>query len=274
MDISSKPIAIFDSGFGGITVLKQLLKILPNEAYIFIGDNANIPYGNKSKKEIINLTLKIVNFIIKQNVKIIVIACNTITASAYDILKAKYDIPIMGVISNAVINTINTTKNNNVSILATEFTVNSNEYIKKINECNDRIKITQISCKDLCTMIENDWYSYDNRLDILKKYIKNIDNDSDTLILACTHYPLILDDIKEILKTEKNNIKYIIDPAYNTALSVKKYLEENYILNNKNNDLSIKIYSTGNINKFKLITNTFIPQNIQNKYKIEYFNFN
>ena len=127
-----KPIGVFDSGFGGITVLKELLKLMPNENYIFLGDNKNIPYGDKSKKEIVELSSKMVEFLINKNCKILVIACNTISASAYKILKEKYNIPIIEVISNVCKDAINKTENNNISIMATDFTVKSKIYLKKI----------------------------------------------------------------------------------------------------------------------------------------------
>ena len=127
-----KPIGVFDSGFGGITVLKELLKLMPNENYIYLGDNKNIPYGDKSKKEIVELSSKMAEFLINKNCKILVIACNTISASAYKILKEKYNIPIIEVISNACKDAINKTENNNISIIATDFTVKSKIYLKKI----------------------------------------------------------------------------------------------------------------------------------------------
>ena len=265
--ISNMPIAVFDSGFGGLTVLKQLLKILPNENYIYLGDNINIPYGDKSEEEIINLTSKMVEFLISKKCKIIIIACNTISACAYDILKQKYDIPIIEVISNGVADALNKTKNNNISVMATEFTVHSNVYKNKINKQNKESKITQISCKDLCPMIENDWYSYDNRLDVLKNYLKNIDEKSDTLILACTHYPHIIDDIKKTLENNVNNsIQNIIDPAYHTSISVKEYLEKNNLINkDKTNDITI--YTTASVEKEERIINIFMPKD--KKYKLE-----
>ena len=274
MITNSMPIAIFDSGFGGITVLKQLLKILPNENYIYVGDNANIPYGSKSKDEIINLTLRIVNFLVEKKSKIIIIACNTITACTYDILKEKYDTPIIEVISNGVIDAVKSTKNNNISIMATEFTVHSNAYIEKINQYNNNIKITQIACRDLCPMIESDWYSHSNRFEVLKGYLEKIDSKSDTLILGCTHYPLILDDIQKVLNESSNNsIKNIIDPALNTSSSIKKYLENNNLLNtNKNSEPNINIYSTGNIERVKVLINMLLPREIYNSYTIEHLN--
>lgn len=268
MFTNSSPIAVFDSGFGGITVLKELLKLLPNENYIYLGDNANIPYGSKPKNQIIELTSKMADFLVKQNCKIIVIACNTIAASTYDILTQKYNTPIIEVISNGAIDALNNTKNNNISIMATEFTVKSKAYIEKINEYSKNIKITQVACKELCPMIENGWNSYENRFEVLKGYLKNIDFNSDTLILGCTHYPLIINDIKEVLNSENNSIKNIIDPAYHTALSVKEYLEKNNILND--NHQYLDIYTTESIQKESKLINIILPSNIY--YTLKYTN--
>lgn len=263
MNVLSKAIAVFDSGFGGISVLKKLLNVLPNENYIYLGDNYNIPYGDKSKEEITQLSIKILDFLIKQDCKMAVIACNTITASSYDILKEKYNIPIIEIISNGVEDIIDNTKNNNVSIMATEFTVQSNVYNDKILNYNKKIKITQVACKKLCPMIENDWYSYDDRLDVLEDYIKKIDDNSDTLLLACTHYPFILEDIKSIVNRKKTNIQNIIDPSTKIALSIKKYLIDNNLINTSGGNL--KFFTTGN----KKVFNDFISRYIKINYELE-----
>lgn len=264
-----KPIGVFDSGFGGITVLKELLKLMPNENYIYLGDNKNIPYGDKSKKEIVELSLKMAEFLINKNCKILVIACNTISASSYKILKEKYNIPIIEVISNACKDAINKTENNNISIMATDFTVKSKIYLKKIKEYNKDIKIKQIACKKLCPIIENNWQNYEDRFEILNDYIKNIDLHSDTLILACTHYPLIIKDIKKVLKQNKNNIKNIVDASHKTALSVKKYLKENNLLNEGKRNKFI-IYATLNDkNKAQNLLNIFLNNK---EYKLDLIN--
>ena len=274
MNINSKPIGIFDSGFGGITILRELLKLMPNENYIYLGDNKNIPYGDKSKKEIIKLSSKMADFLINKNCKILVIGCNTISASASEILKEKYNIPIIEVISNACAE-VNKISKNNISIMATDFTVKSKIYLKKIKENNKEIKITQIVCKKLCPMIENGWESFEDRFEILNNYIKKINPNSDSLLLACTHYPLIVKDIKKVLKENKNenrnNIKKIIEPSRPTALSVKKYLKENNLLNNNlKNKNRLTIYTTSNDkNKAKNLLNIFLNNE---KYKLERVN--
>ena len=274
MNINSKPIGIFDSGFGGITILRELLKLMPNENYIYLGDNKNIPYGDKSKKEIIKLSSKMADFLINKNCKILVIGCNTISASASEILKEKYNIPIIEVISNACAE-VNKISKNNISIMATDFTVKSKIYLRKIKENNKEIKITQIVCKKLCPMIENGWESFEDRFEILNNYIKKINPNSDSLLLACTHYPLIIKDIKKVLKENKNenrnNIKKIIEPSYPTALSVKKYLKENNLLNNNlKNKNRLTIYTTSSDkNKAKNLLNIFLNNE---KYKLEFIN--
>lgn len=269
---SNMPIAVFDSGLGGLTVLKKLIEMMPNENYVYIGDNANIPYGDKSKEEIINLTLKMTDFLVEQKCKMIIIACNTITACAYDILKQRYNIPVIEVISNAVIDALDKTKNNNISIMATEFTVNSNIYKNKIIEFNKEAKVTQTACKDLCPMIENDWYSYENRLEILKNYLENIDKNSDTLILGCTHYPHIINDIKKLLENGIiNSINNIIDPSYHTAISAKEYLKNNNLLSdNKIEDSETIIFSTEKSDKINKLINMLLPKDTYKNYSIKY----
>ncbi|WP_456060206.1 glutamate racemase [Brachyspira pilosicoli] len=228
-----------------------------------LGDNHNIPYGDKSKEEITQLSIKILDFLIKQNCKMAVIACNTITASSYDVLKEKYNIPIIEIISNGVEDIIDNTKNNNISIMATEFTVHSNMYHDKILDYNDKIKVTQVACQKLCPMIENNWYSYDDRILVLEEYVKKIDDNSDTLLLACTHYPFIIDDIKSVVNRKKTNIKNIIDPSTKIALSIKKYLIDNNLLNTSGGKL--KFFTTGDKKDF----NDFVSRYIKINYELE-----
>lgn len=218
-------IGLFDSGIGGISVLSELIKILPNEDFIYYGDSINSPYGDKNCDEIITFSIKIVDFLINNNCKIIVIACNTATAAAIEIIKKQFQVPIIGVINNGVKSAIKQTKSNNISVIGTTFTINSKIYIKEFNKVNNNLIIHQISCPKLCPMIENGWEGYEDRLDILKKYLDNIPENVDTLLLGCTHYPIIKHDIKKYFN------KLIIDPAKETAKETRDTLKNMNLLN-------------------------------------------
>lgn len=255
-------IGVFDSGVGGTTVLKQVIKLLPNENIIYYADSLNSPYGEKSKEEIVAISKNIVDFFIANDCKLIIIACNTATAGALDYLEKNYSIPIIGVIKNGAISSIKTTKNNKIGILATSFTVKSKAYLNIIKKYSENIHISQQECPEFCPMIENGWSSFENRYELLKKYITNLDKDIDTLILGCTHYPLIKKDIEIFFKGN------IIDPAFETAIEVEKTLNNLNLKNSTNLRGNIKFYVSGNLEKFKNIAESFLGFNIENIEKI------
>lgn len=253
------PIGVFDSGVGGTTVLKKLIDILPNEDYIYFADSLNAPYGERTKEEIIALSIKIGDFLLEHGCKVIVIACNTITAAALETMKKKYSIPVLGIVESAARITVSSTKNKNVGVLATPFTVSTNVYEKEIKCIDSSINIFQVGCKEFCSMIEGVWESYDNRLELLKSYITKFeDKNIDTLVLGCTHYPIIRSDIERYVNVN------ILDPADNMSKEIKFYLEKNKILNDNNKQGSVIYHVSGSVQKFKSIVSSFFNQSIEN----------
>ncbi len=187
-------IGVFDSGLGGINVLKELLKVYPNEEYIYIGDNKNLPYGTKTKEELIILVSKIIDYLINEGVSIIFIACGTVSSTIYEELKQKYKVPLVSIISTTV-SKINSLNLDEVAVLATPNTINSHIFKKNLN-CNN---IMEISCEKFVSLVEGNLdpkfkkVYIEQYLNVVKKErIKNI-------ILGCTHYPLLEDDIKNYL---------------------------------------------------------------------------
>ena len=250
---SENSIGIFDSGIGGMTVFKEMLKILPYENYIYVGDSKNSPYGDRTTDDIKNLSLKIVDFLVSKNCKMIIIACNTIAAAAFEDIKLKYDIPVIEVVSNSVNTALSCTKNNTISVVATPFTVSTNIFANKIRAINANIDIKQIPCKNLCPMIEEGWRSSEKHIPALKEYLSEIPNNCDTIILGCTHYPIIIEDIKKYFSG------FIVDSAVETSKEAFSILNKSNILNSKNNTSSnIEFYTTGDINKFRQFTENIL----------------
>lgn len=243
-----KKIGVFDSGVGGLSILNELVKILPNENFIYYGDYINSPYGDKSKKEITSFVFKISDFLLKNECKIIVIACNTATSAAIHSIREKVKIPIIGVINNSINATLKQTNNNNICVIGTKFTINSKVYIKEFKKTNKNLNIYQISCPKLCPMIEDGWEKYDNRLVILKNYINKIPNNVDTLLLGCTHYTIIKNDIAKYF----NGV--IINSALETAIDTKNTLSDMDLLN-KNGEGRILFCMNSDINKVMQLVN-------------------
>ena len=184
-------IGLFDSGVGGLTVLKTLKKKYPNNDYIYYGDTLNVPYGDRTKEEILTLSKNSIEFLISKKVDIIIIACGTISANCYNELKNIYKIPIYDIIS-PTINFINDSDYQNIGLIATQGTINSHIFKNQINK-----KIYEIATPQLVPLIENN--QLDDIKNILLTYLKDYINKIDLLILGCTHYPTLISYLKQIL---------------------------------------------------------------------------
>jgi glutamate racemase len=231
-------IGVFDSGIGGLTVLKELLNILPNESYIYIGDNKNCPYGDKTKEELYIYAKRIIDYFIRCNVKLIVVACNTTSSNVLDRLKSEYSIPIIGVIDATVGDFISRGISTTL-IIATNATINSNAYEDRIKSNNPNIIVYNKATPLLVPAIENNDSNINN---ILNDYLSEYKSKINSIILGCTHYLLVESNIKSIL----GNIE-IISSSKSIANIVYKYLKDNNLFEN-NND--VKIYTTGDIDLF------------------------
>jgi len=226
-------IGIFDSGVGGLTVLKSLSDKYKCIDYIYIGDNKYCPYGDKTKEELLNYAKRIVNYFIEKGISIIVIACNTSCSQTLDELKQIYkNITFIGVI-DSTIDVFLKSKKNNVLVIGTSATINSNIYESKIKEKNNNIKVTNLATPKLVPLIENMEMTKETLNEYLNPY-----NDIDSIILACTHYKLIEKEIDKNIKVINSS-----DSIVNTI--------KNYIIESTTG--SVKIYTTGNIIKFNKI---------------------
>lgn len=260
--IKNSSIGVFDSGVGGTTILKEILKALPHENILYYGDSGNAPYGQKSKEEIQKLCCNIMDFFITNNCKAVVIACNTATAAAIDKLKTDYSIPIIGVISSGAIGAVKVTRNNKINILATPFTVSSNAYVMELEKLSKKLTITQEGCPEFCPMIESGWENYEDRFDILQKHFNNLSDEADTLILACTHYPIIRKDIEKYFSGN------IVDPARETALELFSLLKLHGNLNNSDKMGKVDFFVSGNKENFKKVAEKFLGFEIKNIYSV------
>ena len=195
---SKMPIGIFDSGIGGLTILKEIRKILPRENIIYYGDFKNTPYGTKTTSEILKLSEDIVKFMIQNHCKVIIIACSLMTAASLEYLKNKYPIPIIGVVEGGVKAALLESKKKKIAYIANPFTVKTKIYEKTYKKYSKDGSLYGIPCKKLCALIESGWENHPHRLETLKEYLDKIPKDTDTLILGGTHYPLIKEDIRKL----------------------------------------------------------------------------
>lgn len=257
MEEDNRPIGIFDSGVGGLTVFKRIKEELTNEKLIYFGDTKRVPYGIKDRKTITQHSIEIVKFLIDKNVKLIVIACNSICASSLDILTKEFDIPFIEVTLPGSEEAISVAKNNNIGVIATEATIKSKIYEKTLNLLNPKVKVYSKACTLFVPLVEEGWNNNEVAFMVANIYLKELLNSNiSTLILGCTHYPLLYKCIRNIVGKNIN----IIDPADATSKKTKKFLTKNNMLNKKkvSGINKYEFYVSGDTHKFNNLCNKFI----------------
>jgi len=251
-------IAVFDSGYGGLTVLKPLLELLPEYDYLYLGDNARAPYGNRSQETIKRFCEEAVEFLFSRGVVLIIFACNTASSFALRAVQKKYlevegnNRKILGVIIPKAEEVVRTTHNKRVGLVGTRATIKSHAYEKELKKLDPEIKLYSKACPLIVPFVEENWHHKPEAISILKKYLKPLKScNIDTLLLGCTHYPFM---IKEFKKVMGKSVK-ILTSGEVTAKSLKKYLQahpeiEEKITRNKTR----KFLTTGNPQEFKDFT--------------------
>ena len=215
-------IGVFDSGIGGLTVVKSLMEQLPGYDIVYFGDTARTPYGTKSPETVVKYALENIDFLLDKGAKMIVIACNTASSVASDSVVGKFDVPIFEVITPAAEVSIKTSKKLRIGVVGTRATVNSGIYEKKIKAMNPKAKIFSAACPLLVPLVEEGWLKKPETVMIIKKYLHPLKvRQIDTLILGCTHYPLLKDKIQR--KAGKKVT--IIDSSKAVAKKVKDFLD-------------------------------------------------
>lgn len=225
--MSNRPIGVFDSGVGGLSVFSQLVKLLPDENYIYFGDTINLPYGSKTQDELVEITRKIFDFFECKNVKAVVMACNTTSALTYEILKPYYDFKIYPIVQT-VAKKIATQGHNKIGVFATQGTINSHAYKKEILKYSNA-QVYEIACPEWVNIVENELQEDAQSIENIKNYLEEmLKNNPDKIILGCTHYPYLLDVLSKYVDKNK-----FINPAKSFAESICGDLEKSNLLCNK-----------------------------------------
>ena len=244
--MDNRPIGLLDSGVGGLTVVKKIIAKMPHEATVFIGDNAHIPYGDKSKAEIIALTKQSVNFLISKNVKLIIFACNTATAVAMKAIQKEIEPQIIGVIQSGAVAAANATKNKNIAVVATKMTVSLHAYQKEIQVRDPEITVNEIAAPQIVPLIENN-AGHQAYMAALKKILLPINNlGVDTLVLGCTHYPIIRSEFAQCVKPAVQ----IIDPADQVAQYTYNIMKRDQMFTDSSAKGKHEYYTTGDVKMF------------------------
>ena len=259
--MSTQPIGIFDSGIGGTSVFKEIKALLPHEHTIYLADSFNAPYGNKSKQEIIDLSIKNTELLIAKECKLIVIACNTATTNAIKVLRETYDIPFVG-IEPAIKPAALRTETKAIGILATKGTLSSDLFHRTTDLYSNGIKVIEQVGEGIVTLIEDGRTHSEEMKILLKTYLKPmLDANIDYLVLGCTHYPYLIPLLLDMLP---NHVK-IIDSGEAVARQTKTVLEQHQLLNTLTYNANNQFYTNGNISVLKDI--------LEEYYKVEFLRF-
>lgn len=256
------PIGVFDSGIGGLTVVREIMRQIPNEKIVYFGDTARVPYGSKSKETVTRFSRQIVRFLQTHKVKTIVVACNTASAYALDELEKEIDIPMIGVVKPGAKVAAETTGNGKIGVIATEATIGSRIYNKYIEELKPEVTIWGKACPLFVPLVEEGLLKDPVTDEIAKRYLSElIDLDIDTLILGCTHYPLIRSTLGRIMGDGVT----LVNPAYETARELKELLVRKNLLNEKTPGLGsnqYQFYVSDTTDKFIRFANSIIKYGI------------
>ena len=242
-----RPIGDFDSGVGGLTVLRELQRQLPSESTIYFADLGHFPYGPRYQAQVRHFALNIIRFLEKLDVKMVVIACNTATAAALNTARELFDIPIIGVITPGAEAAVAATKNKRVGVISTEGTMQSQEYLHAIREANPAIRVLPKAAPQLVDLVESGKADAPETEVVLRQALQGImDFRADTLILGCTHYPLLRPLITKITGGKMT----VVDSAETTASRVKRVLAKNGLESAENETARHQIYVTGSPERF------------------------
>lgn len=261
----SNPVGVFDSGIGGLTVVKSLDSFLPSESVIYFGDTARVPYGNKSNDTIVEYALQDAAFLIKKNVKMIVVACNTASSVALDALKENFNVPIVGMIEPGAKAALQATKNKKIGVIGTSSTIANQAYSKSLLALDNSVTVHEKACPLFVPLAEEGWVDHKATKLIAKEYLTELkEMDIDTLILGCTHYPILRNVIQDAIGKKVT----LIDSGSAASTEVSDYLNGRGIKNTSNLLGRHEFYVSDVPRKFKQIADMFLGKEISHVEKV------
>ena len=262
------PVGVFDSGVGGLTVAREIMRNLPSEKIVYFGDTARVPYGSKSKETVIRYSRQIIRFLQEQQVKAIVVACNTASAFALDTVKDELDIPILGVIESGAKVAAAETKNKRVGVIGTEGTVGSGIHEAYLKRLDKEIQVIGKACPLFVPLVEEGWLHDPVTTEVASRYLRELQEEEiDTLILGCTHYPLLRSTIRQVMGEGVR----LVNPAYETALELGRLLKEKELLSTEteHEEFPYRFYVSDLADKFKDFANSILPYDVEMTKKID-----
>lgn len=262
--MSKRPIGVFDSGVGGLTVARELIRQLPGENIIYFGDTARVPYGIKSRETVIRFSIENILFLLKQQVKLICVACNTVSSLALPVIKNYFRVPLVGVLTPAVREAVYATQNKRIGVIGTPSTIKSKSYQQQIEKLDGEISLFSVATPLFVPFVEEGWLNGRVVREVVTTYLKPLKEARiDTLILGCTHYPLLKPVIQQVLGKQV----VLIDSAKQVAVEIKKILDSEGLLNKSQKKGRHKFYVSDNPEWFKKLARRFLGRTVKDVSK-------
>lgn len=265
MNKKNRPIAVFDSGIGGLTVLKEIVKEMPGEGTIYLGDTARVPYGIRSPETVIRYSFENTRFLFSKDIKLLVVACNTASSVGLDKIKSVVPIPVIGVIEPGAKAAVKATRNKKIGIIGTEATIKSDSYARLIKAIDGDVEVSGLPCPLFVSLVEEGWTEGDIVTRIAERYLKEIKSKGiDTLVLGCTHYPLL----KQVISKVMGEGVRLIDSAVEVAKEVKAILEISGLKREQKERPLREFYVTDSPDRFIKVGERFLENKIEHIEKI------
>jgi glutamate racemase len=265
-----KPIGVFDSGVGGLTVVKRLMSAVPNESIVYFGDTARVPYGSKSNDTVIEYSIQNTKFLLQKNVKAVVVACNTASSIALEVLKKTFDVPIIGMIEPGAFYAIENTRNNKIGVIGTRATINNHAYSNQLRKLKDNLTVYEKACPLFVPLAEEGWIEHRATYEIAEEYLNELkEKDIDTLILGCTHYPILSKVIQDVIG---DNVK-LIDSGVASSEVVRDEIDRIGLATNSSANGNISLYVSDVSTNFKSIAELFLGQSVNEIIKVDIESF-
>ncbi|KNY28500.1 glutamate racemase [Pseudobacteroides cellulosolvens] len=264
--MDNRPIGVFDSGLGGLTVLKELKCLIPTESVVYFGDSGRAPYGTKSKDTIVKYTFQDIRFLLNQDIKMIVIACNTASACSLKLVKDSFDIPVIEVTEPGAITAVNETKNKKIGVIGTVATISSGVYERAINRLDSSIEIVQKACPLFVPLVEEGWWENDIAFRIAEEYLEPLKKEGiDTLVMGCTHYPMLYNTISKVMG---DKVK-LVSSALEVTKVVRNILGEMDIMRDERINPVYRYYTSDSVEKFESLGSAILESDIHSAEKVD-----
>lgn len=266
--MDNRAIGVFDSGLGGLTVFKEIVEQLPGESVIYFGDSGRAPYGTKSRETVIKYTLQNIRFLMNHDIKMIVIACNTMSAHSYELVKKSIDMPIIEVIEAGAATGAAETRNKKLGIIGTAATINSGAYQKAVNNIDSTIETYQKACPLFVPLVEEgqEWWDNDITFRVAETYLLQLkETGVDTLVLGCTHYPLLQKTISKVMGEDVR----LVSSALEVARVIKKMIFDGNMKRDEKCKPVYRYYTSDSVEKFEPLCSAILGKTINCAEKVD-----